>query len=41
MGIGGMAQETQKEALYQPRRVEWGGIWEGALKKKAYMYTYG
>jgi len=36
-----MAQETQKEALYQPRGVGWGGIWKGASKRKGYMYTYG
>ena len=26
-----MAQETQTEALYQPRGVDWGGLWEGGL----------
>jgi len=36
-----MAQATQKEALYQPRGVGWGGIWKGASKRKGYMYTYG
>ena len=28
MGICCMAQETQTGALYQPRRVGWGGRWE-------------
>ena len=27
-----MSQETQTEALYQPRGVGWGGRWEGGLK---------
>ena len=27
-----MAQETQTGALYQPRGVRWGGIWEGASR---------
>ena len=29
MGICYMSQETQTGALYQPRRVGWGGRWEG------------
>ena len=29
MGICYMSQETQTGALYQPRRVGWGGSWEG------------
>ena len=41
MEICCMAQETQTEALYQPRGVEWGGRWEGDSKGKGYMYTYG
>ena len=36
-----MAQETQTGALYQPREVGWGGIWEGGSKGREYMYTYG
>ena len=32
MGIGSMAQETQKGALYQPRGVGRGGRWEGGSK---------
>ena len=28
MGICCMAQETQREALYQSRGVGWGGRWE-------------
>ena len=31
-----MAQETQIEALHQPR-----GRWEGGSKGRGYMYTYG
>ena len=27
-----MAQETQTGALYQSRRVGWGGRWEGGSK---------
>ena len=27
-----MAQETQTEALYQPRGVGWAGRWEGGSK---------
>ena len=41
MGICCMAQETQTGALYQPRRLGWGGRWEGGSKGKGYMYTYG
>ena len=41
MGICCMAQETQTGALYQPRRVGWGGRWEGGSKGRGYMYTYG
>ena len=36
-----MAQETQTEALYQPRGMGWGGRWEGGSKVREYMYTYG
>ena len=35
-----MAQETQTGALYQPRRVGWGGRWE-VSKGRGHMYTYG
>ena len=31
-GICCMAQETQTGALYQPRRVGWGGSWEEVQK---------
>ena len=41
MWICCMAQETQTGVLYQPRRVGWGGRWEGASKGMGYMYTYG
>ena len=41
MGICCMAQETQTEALYQPRGVGWEGRWEGVSKGRGYMYTYG
>ena len=34
-----MAQETQTGALYQLRRVGWGGRWEGGSKGREYMYT--
>ena len=30
-----------KQALYQPRGVEWGGRWEGGSKGRGCMYTYG
>jgi len=36
-----MSQEIQTEALYQPRAVAWGERWEGDLKWRGYMYTYG
>ena len=36
-----MSQETQTEALYQPRGVGWGGRWEGDSKGRGDMYTYG
>ena len=36
-----MAQETQTWALYQLRRVTWGGKWEGGSKGWGYMYIYG
>ena len=39
MGICCMAQETQTGALYQPRRVRWGGRWEGGWKGRGYMYA--
>ena len=37
MGICCMAQETQTGALYQPRRVRWGGRWEGGSKGRGYI----
>ena len=36
-----MVQEIQTGALYQPRMMGWGGRWEGGLKGRGYMYTYG
>ena len=36
-----MAQETETEALNQPRGVEWGGRWEGGSKGRGYIYAYG
>ena len=39
MRIYCMAQETQTEALYQPRRLEWGGRLEGGSKGMDYKYT--
>ena len=41
MGICCMSQGTQTGALYQPRKVGWGGRREAASKRKGYMYTYG
>ena len=41
MGICCMTQETETGALYQPRGVGWGRRWEGGLKGRGYMYTYG
>ena len=41
MGICHMAQETHKVALYQPRKVRWGGRWKGGSKGRGHMYTYG
>ena len=35
-----MTQETQTGALYQPRRVGWGGRWDRGSKGRGYMYTY-
>ena len=35
-----MAQETQTEALYQPRRIEWEERREGGSKGRGHMYTY-
>jgi len=40
MGICCMAQETQTEALYQPRGVGWGVRWEGGSKGRGLMCTY-
>ena len=36
-----MSQGTQTGALYQPRRVGWGGRWEGGSEGRGYMYTCG
>ena len=35
------AQETQTGALCQPRRVRWGGRWEGGSEGRGYVCTYG
>ena len=40
MGTCCVAQETQTEALYQPRGVAWGGRLEGGSKGRGNMYTY-
>ena len=40
MGICCMTQGTQTGALYQPRRVEWGGRWEGGSRGRELIYTY-
>ena len=34
-------RELKRGALYQPRRVGWGGRQEGDSKGRGYMYTYG
>ena len=39
--FSGMAQETQRGALYQPRGVGWGGTWEGGSTGRGHMCTYG
>ena len=41
MEIFYMSQGTQTGALYLPRGVGWGGRWEGGLKERGHMYTYG
>ena len=41
LGICCVAQETQTGALDQPRRVGWGGTWEGVSRGWGYMYPYG
>ena len=33
-------RKLKKGALYQLRRVGWGGRWEGCSKRRGYMYTY-
>ena len=35
-----MVQEAQTGALYQPRRVGWGGEWKGGSKRRRYMCIY-
>ena len=32
-----MAQETQTDALYQPRGVGWGDRWEGVSRRRGYI----
>ena len=34
-------RKLKQRAVYQPRGVGWGGIWEGGSKWRGYMYTYG
>ena len=41
MGICCMTQGTQIGALWQSRRVGWGGRWEGGLGGKGHGCTYG
>ena len=36
-----MGQETQTGALYQPRGLGWGGMWEEGSKGRGYRYVYG
>ena len=40
MGICCMAQETQTQALYQPRGMGWGGRMEGGSKGGEYVYLW-
>ena len=40
MGICCMAQETQTQALYQPRGMGWGGRMEGGSKGEEYVYLW-
>ena len=39
MGICYMTQGTQTRALWQSRRVGWGGRWEGGLGGMGYECT--
>ena len=41
MGICCMTQGTQIGALWQSRRVGWGGRWEEGLGGKGHGCTYG
>ena len=36
-----LTQGTQTRALWQPRGVEWSGIWEGDWRGRGHMYIYG
>ena len=36
-----VTQGAQPCALWQPRRVGWGGRWEWGLRGRGHMYTYG
>ena len=40
MGLSCMSQETQTEALYQPRGVGCGGRWDGGSKGRVYIYIH-
>ena len=40
MEICCMTQGNQTGALYQSRKVGWGGRWEGGSRGRGYMYTY-
>ena len=41
MGICYVAQEAQPGTPHQPGGVGLGGIYEGGLGGRGYMYTYG
>ena len=34
-------RELKEGALYKPRWVGWGGRWEGGLRGRENMYSYG
>ena len=38
MGICCMTQGTQTRALWQPRKVGWGGKWEGESRGRGHIY---
>ena len=41
LGICCMTWGVRPSALWQPRRVGWGGRWEGGSRGRGHMYTYG